>query len=116
LLFKCVGYYSGLTTLLLFSIPKTAVRFGVKNYTNKNIFTKKSRVSTLLGAITAGVVEATAVVTPAETIKTKLIHDQTSKAPKYRGVFHGIFGIARQQGLHGLYRGLLPTILRQGSN
>jgi solute carrier family 25 citrate transporter 1 len=33
--------------------------------------------------------EALIAVTPTETIKTKLIHDQTSRNPKYRGLVHG---------------------------
>jgi len=56
------------------------------------------------------------VVTPAETVKVKLIHDKLIETPKYKGMIDGMRKIAAEQGLSGLYRGLLPTILRQGSN
>lgn len=51
-----------------------------------------------------------------ETIKTKLIHDRISGANKYRGLFHGMSAIVKDKGLGGIYKGLGPTILRQGSN
>ncbi|XP_024908469.1 tricarboxylate transport protein, mitochondrial-like, partial [Cynoglossus semilaevis] len=46
----------------------------------------------------------------------KFIHDQTSANPKYRGFFHGVGEIVRQQGLRGSYQGLTATVLKQGSN
>lgn len=41
-----------------------------------------------------GMTEALIAVTPTETIKTKLIHDQTSKNPRYHGTVHGSMGAA----------------------
>jgi len=55
-------------------------------------------------------------VTPAETLKVKLIHDRFQPTPKYNGLFHGISTIIKQSGFGGIYKGLLPTILKQGSN
>lgn len=49
-----------------------------------------------MAGLGAGVVEATLVVTPAETLKVKLIHDKLSATPKYRGLFHGIFTIVKE--------------------
>jgi solute carrier family 25 citrate transporter 1 len=69
-----------------------------------------------MAGLMAGVTEATFVVTPMETIKTKLIHDRISGQNKYRGLFHGISEIVKEKGLGGIYKGLGPTILRQGSN
>ncbi|KAB0389828.1 hypothetical protein E2I00_012812, partial [Balaenoptera physalus] len=46
----------------------------------------------------------------------KFIHDQTSPSPKYRGFFHGVREIVREQGLKGTYQGLTATVLKQGSN
>ncbi|KAL0626008.1 Tricarboxylate transport protein, mitochondrial [Plecturocebus cupreus] len=46
----------------------------------------------------------------------KFIHDQTSPNPKYRGFFHGVREIVREQGLKGTYQGLTATVLKQGSN
>jgi solute carrier family 25 citrate transporter 1 len=46
----------------------------------------------------------------------KFIHDQNQPNPKFRGFGHGVACIVRQEGLGGIYKGLLPTILKQGSN
>ena len=70
----------------------------------------------LLCGLGAGVAEAMVVVCPMETIKVKFIHDQTSASPKYRGFFHGVREIVREQGLKGTYQGLTATMLKQGSN
>lgn len=70
----------------------------------------------VVGGLGAGVAEAVVVVCPMETIKVKFIHDQTSSNPKYRGFFHGVREIVREQGLKGTYQGLTATVLKQGSN
>lgn len=51
-----------------------------------------------------------------ETVKVKFIHDQNSANPRYRGFFHGVGEIVREQGLGGVYKGLTATIIKQGSN
>jgi solute carrier family 25 citrate transporter 1 len=58
--------------------------------------------------------EAVFAVCPMETVKVKMIHDQTRPSgPQYRGLMHGIATIAREEGLAGLYQGLGATILKQ---
>ncbi|KAL4481011.1 hypothetical protein ABPG72_014479 [Tetrahymena utriculariae] len=111
-----IGLYKGLSALLTFSIPKTAVRFGSNEALKNNVFKKKNRINTFMAGLGAGVCEAIFVVTPAETLKVKLIHDKLLEQPKYKGMIDGIRTIAAQQGLSGLYKGLTPTILKQGSN
>ena len=69
-----------------------------------------------MAGLGAGMFEATVVVTPAETLKVKLIHDRFQAVPKYKGLFHGISTIVKSQGIMGCYKGLGPTILKQGSN
>ena len=111
--FGFFGFYRGLGALLLFSIPKTATRFGSNEYLKNNIFTdRKNRLHTFSAGLGAGIIEAIAVVTPAETIKVKLIHDILSEKPKYRGVFDGIYKISKETGFSGIYKGLVPTIIR----
>jgi len=60
--------------------------------------------------------EAVLVVTPSETIKTKLIHDGNSAKPQYRGLVHGVQSIVKAEGLGGIYRGVIPVMARQGAN
>lgn len=111
-----LGYYRGLSVLLCFSVPKTGVRFGTNQWLRNNIFTAKDRASTFFAGVGAGVAEAIIVVTPQETLKTKLIHDRFQEKPQYKGLFDGASKIIKAQGLAGIYRGCIPTVLRQGSN
>lgn len=52
----------------------------------------------LLCGLGAGVCEAVFAVTPMETIKVKFINDQRSAKPKFKGFFHGVGCILREQG------------------
>lgn len=118
----------------------------------------------LVCGLGAGVAEAIIVVCPMETLKVgpdahshsalttrngtnnaslfpqvKMIHDQCSLRPRYRGFFHGVSEIIREQGefgswrpefrrrnawmtaglspgVRGTYQGLTATVLKQGSN
>ena len=70
------GLYRGYSALLLFSIPKNYVRFGAYQYAQGNVFTKKSRLDNFCCGLMAGAAESTFVVTPQETLKTKLVHDK----------------------------------------
>ena len=47
----------------------------------------------------AGVSEAIFAVTPMETVKVKFIHDQASANPRFKGFFHGVRMIIKEQGL-----------------
>ena len=87
------GLYKGYGALLLFSVPKNYVRFGTYTYVQENVLTERNRTNNFLCGICAGAAEAVFVVTPQETLKTKLIHDKLSATPKYRNLFHGIYSI-----------------------
>ena len=109
--------YKGYSALLMFSVPKNYVRFGAFQYSRSHLFTDtNNKLHTFMCGLFAGASEAALVVTPQETLKTKLIHDKLSPNPKYRNVFHGIYSIAQQQGFKGIYAGPLATVLKQSSN
>lgn len=110
------GFYKGYGALLMFSVPKNSVRFGVYDWASKTLFTEKTKLNNFMCGLTAGAAEAVAVVTPQETLKTKLIHDKMSPNPQYRNLFHGIWTIGTVAGPAGLYRGVVPTVLKQSSN
>jgi solute carrier family 25 citrate transporter 1 len=113
------GLYRGLSVLLYGSIPKSAVRFGAFETFKTKMVNENGQLSTagkLLCGLGAGVCEAILAVTPMETIKVKFINDQRSVKPKFKGFFHGVGMIIRQDGLGGVYKGLTATILKQGSN
>lgn len=52
----------------------------------------------LLCGLGAGVCEAILAVTPMETVKVKFINDQRSANPRFKGFFHGVGIIIREQG------------------
>ena len=111
-----LGFYRGYGALLMFSVPKNYVRFGTYSYVKSNIFTEPTKLNNFMCGICAGAAESTLVVTPQETLKTKLIHDKLSANPQYRNVFHGIYSIVEKQGPRGMYRGYLATLLKQSTN
>eukprot|EP00947_MAST-08B_sp_MAST-8B-sp1_P001281 g1281.t1 len=107
-----LALYSGLPAALLFAVPKAGIRFGAFSYFKDQFADADGKTSSLrtLGAgMCAGVIEATLVVTPQETIKTKLVENNAS-------LVSGVRGILAKEGVAGLYQGLIPTILKQGSN
>jgi solute carrier family 25 citrate transporter 1 len=113
------GLYTGLSPLFYMSIPKVACRFFAFEEAKKALKNSEGKLTTgrtFLAGLCAGVSEAVLVVTPMETIKVKFIHDQRSGSPKYRNFVHGINEIVKQEGFSGIYKGLTPTIIRQGSN
>jgi hypothetical protein len=59
----------------------------------------------------AGVCEAIFAVTPMETIKVKFINDQTSARPHYRGFFHGVSQIIKEQGTSGMFVGVNRVLM-----
>lgn len=113
-----LGLYSGFSVVLYGSIPKTAARFGtyelmIKKFESKGPITPSI---TFMCGLVAGLTEAFLVVTPNETIKIKFIADRMSANPKYHGFIHGLRLILNEQGIRGTYAGLMPTLLKQGTN
>lgn len=111
-----LGFYRGYSALLIFSMPKNGVRFGAYEFAATNMFKEKTKFNSFLCGLVAGSAEALAVVTPQETIKTKLIHDKMQDVPKYKNVFQGIYRIGMENGPKGLYLGVVPTLLKQSTN
>lgn len=54
-----------------------------------------------MAGVGAGITEAVLVVTPQETLKTKLIHDRFIEKPQYNGLFDGISKIYSKEGFNG---------------
>lgn len=88
-----LGFYRGYSALLLFSVPKNYTRFGTYSYMKANVLTEPTKLNNFMCGIAAGAAESTFVVTPQETLKTKLIHDKLSANPQYKNLFQGIYKI-----------------------
>ena len=78
-------------------------------------------MSTTIGAFIAGGIAACGAVTathPFETVKIRLqlqgeLQSKNIAVKKYRGVFHGVTVIARNEGIKGLYRGIGSAYIYQ---
>lgn len=95
------GLYRGLSVLLYGSIPKSAVRFGAFETAKDKLVDADGKLNPqrrLLAGLCAGVCEAILAVTPMETIKVKFINDQRSASPRFKGFFHGVRLIIKEQG------------------
>ncbi|KAG9290671.1 hypothetical protein G9A89_011634 [Geosiphon pyriformis] len=111
--------YKGLSALVIGTAAKAGVRFLTYDELKKLLSDEKGNISgpkSMLAGLGAGMTEAVTVVTPTETIKTKLIHDHIQPHPQYKGLIHGITRIVNQEGLGGIYRGVFPVMMRQGAN
>lgn len=108
-----LSLYNGLAPVLLFSVPKAGIRFGANTYFKNMLRDKEtgkvSMGNAFLAGLCAGVCEATFAVVPQETIKTKLINLNM-------GMVDGIKHIVKNEGVAGLYSGLVSTCMKQGGN
>jgi len=73
-------------------------------------------VGNTISGMGAGVCEAIIAVTPVETIKTRVTDDLRRGTGQYRGSGDAVVKILKSEGPMGLYRGAVPTILKQGTN
>ena len=127
--------YRGVSAMILGNSIKAGVRF-VAYEQFRRLF-GDSGVGMMGSGLGAGMVEAVLVVTPSETIKwvsiltgfgldrkltrvlhgrTKLIHDQNSAQPRFKGLAHATRTIFAEEGLAGIWRGVGPVMARQGAN
>ncbi len=99
------GLYKGYNLLLTAGVPKSYVRFGAFEYLTQNVFKENTVMNTTIAGAISGALEGFLVHVPVENMKVKLIHDRFIPKPKYRNMFHGMYSIAREHGVKGLYSG-----------
>lgn len=107
-----IGLYKGLPAMLVGVPLQGAVRFTTLDSV-RGALTEPGRaagpVTNLAAGLIAGTLEATLVVTPVETVKTRLVDANT-------GLLRGMYGFVKAEGPKGIYRGLFPTIAKSASN
>jgi hypothetical protein len=64
----------------------------------------------LAGVLCGGM--ASAMCTPTDVVKVRMMADTSVTNPRYRNVFHAFGAIYRAEGATGLYRGVSPTVQR----
>lgn len=113
------GLYRGAAPLILGSSGKQAARWTA--YTNvsaqfRDANGKIGLPQNMFSGFCAGVSEAVLAVTPIETLKTRVADDQRMNTKRYTGSFDALVKIIKSEGLAGVYRGVAPTIMKQGTN
>jgi len=107
-----LGVYRGLPSMLVGVPMQGAVRFTTLDHV-KAALTEPGKTAgpatNLAAGLLAGTLEATLVVTPVETVKTRLVDAN-------KGLLRGIYDFVQAEGPSGIYRGLLPTICKSASN
>lgn len=87
------GLYKGMSALVTGTAAKAGIRF-LSFEKFKSLLSdpdgKLSSGKRMIAGLGAGLTEGLLIVTPTETIKTKLIHDALGSNPKYNGLVHGI--------------------------
>jgi len=124
--------YKGLTAVYTGIIPKMAIRFvsfeqyrdGL-NHLNATYWDSgvSTTVVTLTAGLASGLTEAVLVVTPSEVCKVRMMGQYHSlqdpaqmRKRKYTNVVQTAITITREEGIGALYKGIVPTMLRQGCN
>lgn len=114
--------YGGAGVFCLSNASKSAVRFftfdPARQYLPRNPVTGKSTpIGNLFTGMAAGVAESVAIVTPGENIKTKLIDGRNRVGNSaYMTTTLVIRSTLANEGLRGLYNGIIPVTLKQSSN
>jgi solute carrier family 25 citrate transporter 1 len=119
--------YKGLTAVYTGIIPKMAIRF-VSFEQYKDLLADytplgRSTTATFTAGLASGLTEAVLVVTPAEVCKIRMqsqyhsmVDPHQMQHRKYSNVFQTAYTICREEGVGALYKGVVPTMLRQGCN
>ena len=112
-----LALYRGLTAVYTGIIPKMAIRFFTfeqyKDMLSSYTTLGRSTSATFTAGLFAGLTEAILVVTPAEVCKIRM---QSENNRQFKNVAHAAYTIVREEGAGALYKGVLPTMFRQGCN
>jgi solute carrier family 25 citrate transporter 1 len=122
-----LALYKGLTAVYTGSILKFSIRFvSFEQYREWLTVMNNNELTTTVtftAGLASGLTEAVMIVTPAEVCKIRMqsqyhsMMDPTQmQHRKYTNVVQTAATIVREEGLSALYKGLIPTMLRQGCN
>jgi solute carrier family 25 (mitochondrial citrate transporter), member 1 len=111
------GLYTGCSTLVAGTALKAGVRFFAFDSIKALLVDDNGKLSTsggIIAGMAAGATESVFAVTPTERIKTALI-DDAKGAKRFTSAPHAVGLLLREQGINGLYRGLLSTTMKQSA-
>jgi solute carrier family 25 citrate transporter 1 len=112
--------YKGLSPFIMHLTLKYALRFGtfgyIKNLMGGSSDGQSEAMKNFTAGLAAGLLEAMLIVTPFEVVKTRLQKQEGLQNLKYRGPVHVVTTMVREEGPGSLWKGVIPTMIRQGSN
>eukprot|EP00814_Leptocylindrus_danicus_P019857 CAMPEP_0116023838 /NCGR_PEP_ID=MMETSP0321-20121206/11894_1 /TAXON_ID=163516 /ORGANISM="Leptocylindrus danicus var. danicus, Strain B650" /LENGTH=332 /DNA_ID=CAMNT_0003495323 /DNA_START=147 /DNA_END=1145 /DNA_ORIENTATION=- len=128
-----LSLYKGLTAVYSGIIPKMALRFVSFEYYKEILppafayvneaASQNTGLVTFTAGLMSGLTEAILVVTPAEVCKIRMqsqyhsmVDAEVRKKRKYGNVVQTAVTIVKEEGPTALYKGIVPTMLRQGCN
>ncbi|KAL4798503.1 mitochondrial carrier domain-containing protein [Aspergillus venezuelensis] len=111
--------YTGSGAFCVSNAAKSGIRFFAFDSARRWMPTDQSGKPTAWGNMGAGMIagaaESVLVVTPGETLKTKIIDDQAG-AKRYTSAAHAVRSVVASEGVSGLYQGVVPVTLKQSAN
>lgn len=113
------GLYAGAAPLIVGSSAKQAARWTAYTAVANKFKDENGKIGlgyNMLAGVCAGASEAILAVTPMETIKTRVADAQRTGSGAYRGSLDATIKIIKSEGPLGIYRGVVPTILKQSTN
>lgn len=121
--------YAGCQTLAISNALKSGIRFFSFETSKRaltpyftsgpagNTPTTSSPWLNLTAGLCAGATESVLVVTPGETLKTRVIHDGAAGGQLGKMSLPRMIGqTVRQEGMFSLWKGLAPVLCKQGTN
>ena len=117
-----LAFYKGYTPFVTHLMSKYALRFYINFTLRSKLINKKdsknNRLSVLFSGLMAGIVEGILIVTPFEVVKISLQkqYGLNKTDHKYNGIIRTGITIAKNEGILRLWKGLTPTLIRNGSN
>ncbi|WWC93847.1 hypothetical protein V866_000683 [Kwoniella sp. B9012] len=113
------GFYRGCGPVVTGNALKAGTRFFCYESIRDLLRSSDGKLSTMsnvLAGVGAGCVESIVAVTPSEAIKTRLIESQRAGVVNPGGSIAVIGNILRTERITGLYKGLVPTMMKQSAN
>ncbi|KAM0417308.1 hypothetical protein ACHAPT_012689 [Fusarium lateritium] len=112
--------YTGAGAFCVSNASKSGIRFltfdAIRNKLPRDHKTgKPTSSSNMLAGVAAGVAESITVVTPGESIKTKIVEDRAGPRT-FKSTGDAMRWMASNQGIRGFYRGVVPVTMKQASN
>lgn len=108
------GFFSGYGSLVLRELPFDAIQFPLFEFLKAQWRKRENKgelatwQTSVCGSVAGGV--SAAITTPLDVVKTRLM-TQAAGVSKYKGIWHGLTTIAKEEGMGALMAGVTPRVV-----